>query len=251
MPSPETRVAFVSGARLPGWVERFAASHGALVEEELDAGLRLRAADGAVALLQAPWPVDGRPGRGARRGGPPGLPGLAAADASGLYWSAAAAIRWPWSAPAPCWRPRPARGTSSPGRLRAAGPSSVLPGGAPTRPMPWWRRSRSTPAGFSRSTGSSTWRPGGDRTLADQVLAEPVLKQYAGTAAAGVPRRPGSARRGPEEGGRGPVRGADPGDGSTGVGQRLSNGPAGHLLRTVRQPARRNQPWCRRDCQAE
>jgi hypothetical protein len=58
-------VAFVSGARLPGWVERFAASHGAVAAEELDGGLQLSAADGAVALLQAPWPKDGRPGRGA------------------------------------------------------------------------------------------------------------------------------------------------------------------------------------------
>ena len=33
--------------------------------------------------------------------------------------------------------------------------------------------------GSSPTTGSSTWRPGGDRTLAEQVLAEPVLKRYA------------------------------------------------------------------------
>lgn len=59
-----SRVAFISGARLPGWVERFAASHGALVQEDTDAGVALRAADGARALLQAPWPVAGRPGRG-------------------------------------------------------------------------------------------------------------------------------------------------------------------------------------------
>ena len=64
MPTPESRVAFVSGARLPGWVERFAASHGTLTEEEPDGGLQLSAADGAVALLQAPWPADGRPGTG-------------------------------------------------------------------------------------------------------------------------------------------------------------------------------------------
>ena len=64
MSSPETRVAFVSGDRLPGWVDRFAASHGDLAVEELDAGLQLRAADGAVAVLRAPWPVDGRPGSG-------------------------------------------------------------------------------------------------------------------------------------------------------------------------------------------
>ena len=54
--------------------------------------------------------------------------------------------------------------------------------------------------------------PGGDQTLAEQVLAEPVLKQLAGLAEAGVPGRPGSPRRGAEEGRRGPVRGADPGD---------------------------------------
>ncbi|GIU57287.1 hypothetical protein NicSoilC12_30360 [Arthrobacter sp. NicSoilC12] len=65
MTTPDTRVAFVSGDRLPGWVDRFAASHGALVEEELDDGLQLRAADGAVALLRAPWPEDGRPGAAA------------------------------------------------------------------------------------------------------------------------------------------------------------------------------------------
>ena len=64
MANPDTRLAFVSGERLPGWVERFAASHGTVAEEELDGGLQLRAADGATALLQAPWPVGGRPGRG-------------------------------------------------------------------------------------------------------------------------------------------------------------------------------------------
>ncbi|MGO4586497.1 acVLRF1 family peptidyl-tRNA hydrolase [Arthrobacter sp. 2RAF6] len=66
------RTAFIPGPRLTGWVDRFAASHGA-VQEEPDGGgtlLRaadgtlLRAADGATALLRAPWPVDGRPGKG-------------------------------------------------------------------------------------------------------------------------------------------------------------------------------------------
>lgn len=61
---PAARTAFVAGPRLAGWVDRFAASHGAL-QEDLDAdGVVLRAADGATALLRAPWPVDGRPGRG-------------------------------------------------------------------------------------------------------------------------------------------------------------------------------------------
>ncbi|MCX2749694.1 acVLRF1 family peptidyl-tRNA hydrolase [Arthrobacter sp. MI7-26] len=58
------RTAFIPGPRLPGWVERFAASHGALQEEPDDGGTLLRAADGATALLRAPWPVDGRPGKG-------------------------------------------------------------------------------------------------------------------------------------------------------------------------------------------
>ena len=66
------RTAFIPGPRLLGWVDRFAASHGAVQEEPNDGGtlLRaadgtlLRAADGAVALLRAPWPVDGRPGKG-------------------------------------------------------------------------------------------------------------------------------------------------------------------------------------------
>lgn len=58
------RTALVPAARLPGWVERFAASHGRVVEDNHDGGLLLSAADGATALLRAPWPTDGRPGRG-------------------------------------------------------------------------------------------------------------------------------------------------------------------------------------------
>ncbi|XAS69375.1 acVLRF1 family peptidyl-tRNA hydrolase [Micrococcaceae bacterium Sec5.7] len=63
-PAAATRTAFISGARLDGWVERFSASHGALQTDEHDDGLQLSAEDGTVALLQPPWPVDGRPGRG-------------------------------------------------------------------------------------------------------------------------------------------------------------------------------------------
>jgi hypothetical protein len=59
-----TRTAFVPGQRLAGWVERFAASHGDLAFEDHDDGVRLAAADGTAALLQPPWPDDGRPGRG-------------------------------------------------------------------------------------------------------------------------------------------------------------------------------------------
>lgn len=61
---PSVRTAFVSGSRLPGWAERFAAAHAGYVPREDDDGLRLLAGDGAEALLQAPWPDDGRPGRG-------------------------------------------------------------------------------------------------------------------------------------------------------------------------------------------
>jgi hypothetical protein len=63
-PAPASRTAFVSGPRLAGWVDRFGASHGPLRIEDHDDGVRLLAADGASALLQAPWPDDGRPGRG-------------------------------------------------------------------------------------------------------------------------------------------------------------------------------------------
>jgi hypothetical protein len=59
------RTAFVAGQRLPGWVERFSAAHGGFRLSDDDDGVRLLAADGTTALLQPPWPVDGRPGRGA------------------------------------------------------------------------------------------------------------------------------------------------------------------------------------------
>ncbi len=59
-----SRTAFVAPERIPGWLDRFAAGHGPVQLQETDDGVRLTAADGAGALLQAPWPVDGRPGRG-------------------------------------------------------------------------------------------------------------------------------------------------------------------------------------------
>ncbi|MGY3320983.1 acVLRF1 family peptidyl-tRNA hydrolase [Arthrobacter sp. TE12232] len=181
MPSPESRVAFVSAARLPGWVERFASSHGALVEEELDAGLQVRAADGAVALLQAPWPVDGRPGRGG--------------DAVSRLASLAG-------------QPR-SLGTVL---VRRGGYSvAVVSGGAVVASKTGTRHVQSrTAAGgwsqqrFARRRANQAdalveavaehaarifaehrieyLAPGGDRTLVDQVLVEPVLKRYAGVA---------------------------------------------------------------------
>jgi hypothetical protein len=59
------RTAFVPGPRLDGWVERFSAAHHGFRLSDDDDGVRLLAADGTTALLQPPWPVDGRPGRGA------------------------------------------------------------------------------------------------------------------------------------------------------------------------------------------
>ncbi|PRB41788.1 hypothetical protein CQ020_21690 [Arthrobacter sp. MYb23] len=64
-PGHGSRTALVPAARLRGWVDRFAASHGPIAEDLDDDGVLLRAADGATALLRAPWPADGRPGRGA------------------------------------------------------------------------------------------------------------------------------------------------------------------------------------------
>ena len=58
------RSAFVSGERLAGWADRFGAAHGGFRISDDDDGVRLVAADGTSALLQAPWPPDGRPGRG-------------------------------------------------------------------------------------------------------------------------------------------------------------------------------------------
>ncbi|MET4059155.1 hypothetical protein ABIB35_000686 [Arthrobacter sp. UYP6] len=62
---PVTRSTFVSADRLPGWLERFAAGNGDLTLTPEHGGLHLLAANGAEADLLAPWPDDGRPGRGA------------------------------------------------------------------------------------------------------------------------------------------------------------------------------------------
>ena len=178
MTTPDSRVAFVSGARLPGWVERFEASHGGLVEEELDGGLLLSAADGAVALLQAPWPADGRPGHGR--------------DAVARLGSLA-------SQP---------RGIGAILVRRGGYSVAVVSGGAVLASKTGTRHVQSrTAAGgwsqqrFARRRANQAdalveavaehaarifadhrieyLAPGGDRTLAEQVLAEPVLKQYA------------------------------------------------------------------------
>jgi len=177
MPTAETRVAFVSGARLPGWVERFIASHGPVSEAELDAGLQLRAADGASALLQPPWPADGRPGRG-----------------SGAVARLASLASQPRSVGVLLVR----RGGYS---VAVVSGGTVLASKTGTRHV----QSRTAAGGWSQqrfarrranqadalveAVADHAARifadhrieyvaPGGDRTLAEQVLAGPVLKQY-------------------------------------------------------------------------
>ncbi len=62
--SPISRTALVSPERLAGWVERFAAGHGALQIQDAADGVLLTAGDGASAALTPPWSAAGRPGRG-------------------------------------------------------------------------------------------------------------------------------------------------------------------------------------------
>lgn len=59
-----SRTAYVPAERMAGWAERFQSGHGPAVLTETDDGVLLAAADGATALMQPPWPVDGRPGHG-------------------------------------------------------------------------------------------------------------------------------------------------------------------------------------------
>lgn len=64
--NPSSRTALIPADRLPGWVDRFAAAHRGLASTtDTDDGVMLAMRDGATALLTAPWPDDGRPGRGA------------------------------------------------------------------------------------------------------------------------------------------------------------------------------------------
>jgi len=181
MPTPESRVAFVSGGRLPGWVERFAASHGPVAEELHDGGLRLAAADGAVAVLQAPWPVDGRPGSG-----PDAVTRLASLASQSRTLGLVLIRRGGYS-------------------VAVVGGGAVLASKTGTRHV----QSRTAAGGWSQQRFARRranqadalveavaehaarifadhrieyLAAGGDRTLADQVLAEPVLKRYAALA---------------------------------------------------------------------
>jgi len=181
MPTPESRVAFVSGGRLPGWVERFAASHGPVAEELHDGGLRLAAADGAVAVLQAPWPVDGRPGSG-----PDAVTRLASLSSQSRTLGLVLIRRGGYS-------------------VAVVGGGAVLASKTGTRHV----QSRTAAGGWSQQRFARRranqadalveavaehaarifadhrveyLAAGGDRTLAEQVLAEPVLKRYAALA---------------------------------------------------------------------
>ncbi|CAI3798663.1 acVLRF1 family peptidyl-tRNA hydrolase [Pseudarthrobacter sp. MM222] len=178
MATPEIRQAFVSGDRLSGWVERFAASHGAVAEEELDGGLQLRAADGAVALLQPPWPVDGRPGRGsdavsrlASLAGQPRLIGAVlvrrggysvAVVSGGAVLAAKTGTRHIQS--------RTAAGGWSQQRFarRRANQADALVEAVADHAARIFAEQRIEYLG-----------PGGDQALAELVLAEPVLKRFA------------------------------------------------------------------------
>lgn len=185
MPAPDApgsmapvRTAFVSGARLPGWAERFGASHGGYRLEDTDDGLRLVAADGAEALLQAPWPADGRPGRGSgplerlaalasqprqlglllvRRGGY----GIGVAS-EGTLLAAKAGTRYVQS--------RTAAGGQSQQRFarRRSNQADALVASVAAQAAQVFKA-----AAFEYVV------PGGDRALAVLVLAEPALRHYA------------------------------------------------------------------------
>ncbi|WP_457950270.1 acVLRF1 family peptidyl-tRNA hydrolase [Pseudarthrobacter sp. alpha12b] len=175
---PSVRTAFVSGARLAGWVDRFGASHGGYRLQDDDDGLRLVAADGAEALLQPPWPAEGRPGRGAgplerlaalasqprrlglllvRRGGY----GIGVAS-EGALLASKAGTRYVQS--------RTAAGGQSQQRFarRRSNQADALVAAVAQQA-----------AGVFRTTAFEYVVPGGDRALADLVLEEPLLRDYA------------------------------------------------------------------------
>lgn len=152
---PTTRMALVPAQRLSGWVDRFTAGHGPVQEEMIDDGLQLQASDGALALLRAPWPVDGRPGRGA--GSIERLASLAAQERGlGILL-----VR---------------RGGFA---VAAASGQRVLASKGAKR----YADARSTAVYAAQVFAHHRIEyivPGGDRTLVDQVLAQPPLGALAG-----------------------------------------------------------------------
>ena len=140
MASPDTRVAFVSGDRLPGWVERFRASHGELQEEPTTPACGCWRPTAPPPCCMPPWPDGGRPGRGddsVARLASPGLPAAAA---------------------------RP--GAGAPGRVLGGGgvrrPGARVEDRNPARPVPHGGR-RLVPAAFRPAPRQPGGRPGGGR----------------------------------------------------------------------------------------
>lgn len=177
-PSPASRTAFVSGPRLAGWVDRFAASHGALEIEDHDEGVRLLANDGATALLQPPWPDDGRPGRGsdlverlASLASQPRRIGLVLVRRGGYAVAVAS------------------EGVISASKTGSKYVQSRTAAGGQSQQRFARRRSNQADAMVEAVAeqarqvfGGQLFEyvvPGGDRSLADQVLDEPALKAYA------------------------------------------------------------------------
>ncbi|MCU1519869.1 MAG: hypothetical protein JWM13_2809 [Arthrobacter sp.] len=178
MATTETRLAFVSGDRLPGWVERFTASHGSVAEAELDGGLQLRAADGALALLQPPWPVDGRPGRGSDA-----VSRLASLAGQPRRIGAVLVRRGGYSVAVI------SRGAALAAKTGTRHVQSRTAAGGWSQQRFARRRANQADA-LVEAVAEHAARifaeqqieylaPGGDQTLAELVLAEPVLKQYA------------------------------------------------------------------------
>ncbi|MBT2584387.1 Vms1/Ankzf1 family peptidyl-tRNA hydrolase [Arthrobacter sp. ISL-95] len=155
--SSGNRTALVPAARLQGWVDRFALSHGPVREDFDHDGLLLRAANGATALLKAPWPADGRPGGG--RTGVDRLASLANQERGlGLLL-----VR---------------KGGYA---VAAASGSTILASKSGNR----FLEAKATAEHAARIFNDHRVEyivPGGDRVLVDQVLAQPVLRALSGRA---------------------------------------------------------------------
>lgn len=177
---PSVRTTFVPAARLAGWAERFGAAHGGWEISDDDDGVRLLAADGATALLQPPWPVDGRPGRGSGT-----LERLAALASQPRRIGLLLVRRGGYGI-----------GVASEGRLLASKAGTRYVQGrtaAGGQSQQRFARRRGNQADalvdavaaqaaavFGSAPPFEYLVPGGDRTLAEQVLAHPALRTCAG-----------------------------------------------------------------------
>jgi hypothetical protein len=177
-PGVAMRTAFVPGRRLAGWLERFEASHGAVQMEELDAGLQLSAADGAAAVLQPPWPADGRPGKGADP-----LTRMASLAAQSRTLGLVLVRRGGYTVAAV----REGRVVVSKTGTRHVQSRTAAGGWSQQR---FARRRANQADALVEAVADHAARifqgqaieyiaPGGDRTLTDLVLGEPALKDYA------------------------------------------------------------------------